>query len=82
MKSSELLDALETVRRFVEGQSLDSWEWGDFLSLPATDQTVRELQGFSLQLAVDYPPIDKTQYCSEEGVRQLRRRLEELDKVT
>jgi hypothetical protein len=81
MMSKEMDDAIQTIRDFLENKG-GIWDWDDFLSCPAREPQVRELQGFCLGLHYEFPPSHKAEYCNEEGFRKLRKRLEELEKRT
>ena len=74
MKSIELLDAVETIQKFLDGQD-EKLDWDDFISVPAKSLEVAELQGFCRELPTLYPPINKAEYCSIEGLDQLRKLL-------
>ena len=69
--TDEMKDALATVQRFLDGTD-GTWEWDDFLSVPAVDPKVKELQDFCCRLPVDYPPQRQIDFCNHEGLDALR----------
>lgn len=71
--------AIETIRNFLNGTGGD-WDWDDFISLPLGYPDLEELQRYCTSLSFIYPAKEKNHYCSEEGFRELRARLAELEK--
>lgn len=40
---------------------------------------LEEVKGFCLSLRNDYPPVQRTDWCNPEGLRELQRKLEQLE---
>jgi hypothetical protein len=70
--------AIDAIRNFLNGTGGD-WDWDDFISIPPGYPVLEELQRFCNNLSFTHPPGNKGGYCSEEGFRELRVRLEELE---
>ncbi len=71
--------AVKSMRDFLEGTGGD-WDWDDFISLPLGYPDLEEIQRFCNELSEIHPPAKKGGgYCSEEGFRVLRTRLEDLE---
>lgn len=70
--------AIDTIRNFLNGTGVD-WDWDDFTSIPLGYPDLEELQQF-LQRFVVHSPGKGGRYCNEEGFRQLRAQLEELER--
>lgn len=69
---------IETIRNFLDGTGGD-WDWDDFISLRLEYQDLEEMQRFCIALPCTHPPVAKSWYCSEEGLRTLRARLDDLE---
>ena len=69
---------IETIRNFLDGTGA-KWDWDDFISLPLGYPDLEERQRFCNQLSATHPPAKKGWYCSEEGFRVLRARLDALE---
>jgi hypothetical protein len=72
--------AIETIRNFLNGTPDGWWDWDVFISIPLGYPDLEELQRFCNSLSFAHPAREKNHYCSEEGFRPLRARLEELEK--
>ena len=71
--------AIKSMRDFLEGTG-GKWDWDDFISLPLGYPDLEEIQRFCNELSETHPPAQKGGgYCSEEGFRLLRDRLEDLE---
>lgn len=73
--TGEMREALITIRNFLKDGG-GSWEWKDFLSVPASDPAVLRLQEFCIDLPFQYPPEEKGEYCSQDGLERLREILQ------
>lgn len=71
--------AIASIRNFLNGTGGD-WDWDDFTSIPPGYPDLEELQQFGNSLSFSHPPGAKGGYCNDEGFRQLRARLDELEK--
>ena len=69
---------IQTIRDFLEGNG-GEWDWDDFISLPTGYPELDALQAFCLGLPAGYPPTEPAQWCNPDGLRELRRKLEELE---
>jgi hypothetical protein len=71
--------AIKSMSDFLEGTG-GKWDWDDFISLPLGYPDLEEVQRFCNELSETHPPAEKEGgYCNEEGFRELRARLEELE---
>ncbi len=70
--------AIETIRNFLDGTGGD-YDWDDFISLPLGYLDLEELQRFCNELSESHRPGAQGGYCSEEGFRVLRSRLDNLE---
>ena len=69
---------IQTIRDFLEGTG-GAWDWDDFTSVPTGYPELDAVRGFCLGLRGDYPPTERTDWCNPDGLRELRRKLEELE---
>lgn len=76
--SQEMREAINVIRDFLNGTG-GEWDWGDFLSPPSPDPDVRRLQGLCMELPYDFPPEERTAYCSKGGIDRLRKILTQLE---
>jgi hypothetical protein len=75
--TTEMQEAIVTIEEFLNGTG-NMWSWDDFLSVPPRDPMVTAMQGFCRQLRTDYPPVDRREYCSEDGKVRLQLYLAEV----
>jgi hypothetical protein len=68
---------VQSIRDFLDGTGGD-WDWGDFISLRLDYADLDEVRKFCLGLPYDYPPQNKVEYCSEQGIEALRQKFSEL----
>ncbi len=68
MTKGEVADTLEA---FISGSSKD-WDWDDFISLRLQDPELDKIQKECAVLPDKYPPKEKGQYCSPEGIEVLK----------
>jgi hypothetical protein len=71
-------DAIKSIRGFLDGTGGD-WDWDDYTSVPTGFSDLEELRQFCVGLPDTYPPSSPTWYCNEEGLKVLRRRLDNLE---
>ena len=69
---------IQTIRHFLEGTG-GKWDWDDFTSLPTGYPELDAVQAFCLGLPADYPPTESGHWCNPDGLRELRRKLEQLE---
>lgn len=69
---------IQTIREFLEGTG-GKWDWDDFISLPTGYPELDAVQGFCLELPTHYPPTEAWPWCNPDGLRELRRKLEQLE---
>ena len=55
------------------------WDWDDFISIPAGYPELEAVQKFCLSISDEYPPTKGVGWCNEEGIRELKRKLDELE---
>jgi hypothetical protein len=71
--------AIESIRNFLNGTG-GRWDWDDFICLPLGYPDLEEVQRFCNELSETHPPAKKGGgFRSEEGLRSLRARLEDLE---
>ena len=56
------------------------WDWDDFISIPIEDSFLESIRLKCASLPEEFPPAQGKGYCSEEGVKVLRKYLDELSK--
>jgi hypothetical protein len=49
------------------------WDWDDFISIPLEDPELEVIRKQCAALPDRYPPTQPRQYCSQEGLAELRR---------
>ena len=54
------------------------WDWDDFSSC-STASRIGSRKSLCLGLPGDHPPMEKTQWCNSDGLRELRRKLGQLE---
>ena len=59
------------IERFVDGTA-GPFDWDDFLSRAISDPELIRVQEHCREIGRTYPPRDRRQYCSEDGVQALR----------
>jgi hypothetical protein len=69
--------AIKSICDFLGGTG-GKWDWDDFISMPLGFPDLEDLQRFCIALSAIHPPTLRGWYCSEEGLRSLRVRLEDL----
>ena len=69
---------IQTIRQFLDGTGGD-WDWDDFISCPTGYPELEAVKGFCLSLPSQYPPVQRTDWCNPDGLRELHRKLEELE---
>lgn len=63
-------DGPEIIRNFVSGKS-GSWDWDNFISTSGKTQSDTLLKMFCSDLPLICPSSRETEYCSEDGAKQL-----------
>lgn len=66
------------IRRFLSGD-VAPYEWDDFISIPQAEKELEQIRISCLDIPEDYPPIDRTHYCSLEGLQKLESLAESLE---
>ena len=64
-------DIADMLIRFVEGKGDDPWEFDDFTSCSQRP----EIEPYRHEVAAmreTFPPIDRTRFCNEDGMRRIR----------
>lgn len=69
---------IQTIRDFLHGTG-SAWDWDDFISVPIGYPELDAVRGYCLSLPSDYPPTERTAWCNPDGLRELMRKLEELE---
>lgn len=72
---------IRTIRDFLDGTG-GAWDWDDFTSCPTGYPELEAVKGFCLGLPAVYPPSKRTEWCNPDGIRELRRKLEQLETDT
>jgi len=70
--------AIRAIRDFLDGTG-GAYDWDDFISLPLGYPGLEALQQFCNELSETHPPERAGGFCSEEGLRELRALLENLE---
>jgi hypothetical protein len=69
---------IKSIRDFLKGTG-GKWEWDDFMSIPTGYPELETVQKFCLTISDEYPPIKRGGWCNAEGLRELERKLDELE---
>jgi hypothetical protein len=69
---------IQTIRDFLNGTG-GPWDWDDFISCPTGYPELDAVRGFCSGLRGDYPPTEKIGWWNPDGLRELRRKLSELE---
>lgn len=65
------------IERFINGKCSE-WEWDDFISSPINNSSLDKIRVHCSKLKNEYPPTKSEEYINEEGLRVLRRYVNEL----
>lgn len=69
---------IQTIRDFLQGTG-NPWDWDDFTSVRIGYPELDAVRAFCLELPAKYPPAESMHWCNSEGLRELRRKLEQLE---
>jgi hypothetical protein len=72
-------DAAKLIRSFADG-SCGQYDWDEFLSYPAKDPIILQLQEECERVSIDFPPRHKHEWCNPDGREQLLRIAERIKK--
>ncbi len=70
---------IKSIRDFLEGKG-GKWDWDDFISIAAGCPGLEAVQKFCLTISDEYPPTKAGGWCNAEGIRELKRKLDELER--
>ena len=70
-------EVIGVIERFLSDAPRHPWEWDDFVSVPLDDARLDGIRELCEVAHTQYPPVDRG-YCSEEGLRVIRKALEDL----
>jgi hypothetical protein len=70
---------VKSLRDFLDGTG-GQWDWDDFTSIPTGYPDLEAVQQFCVSISREYPPTEGGGWCSAQGIRELKRKLEELDR--
>jgi hypothetical protein len=69
---------VKSIRDFLDGTG-GKWDWDDFISIPTCYPDLEAVQEFCVNIAREHPP-EKGGWCSAEGIGELRRKIDELER--
>jgi len=64
---------------FIEGKG-GPYDWDDFVTLPLQNPDREKIRKECFEIYHNYPSKKKTEWCSEEGMQQLRKLYAQLSK--
>lgn len=70
---------VKSIRDFLDGTG-GKWDWDDFISIPTGYPELEAVQKFCLTISDEYPPTKGGGWCNAEGIRELKRKLDELER--
>lgn len=62
----------EYIDNFICGSG-GSWDWDDFISIPIENPDLEQIRLRCLAVATSYPSMNKNEYCSADGITELRK---------
>ena len=74
-------EVIETIERFLAGKPKRYGEWDDFISVPLDDENLERIRNIVASLSDRYPAQGRG-YCNDEGLKVLRRLVDELRSQT
>jgi len=69
----------EIIETFLEGRS-GKWDWDDFTSIKKKDAYLESVRLRCISIHDDFPPKERSHYCSPEGMIVLRTLAREVRK--
>ena len=72
MRPRTAIEVADIVQRFLDGTSLDPWEWDDFISVPLADPALDSVRRRCAEIREEYPPAIPGTYCGPDGEDVLR----------
>jgi hypothetical protein len=71
-------EVAQLLQGFVDGSGGD-WDWDDFaLGMTFTDKRLQEIQKRVRELSFEFPPLIKTSFTNEEGIKVIHDLIREL----
>jgi hypothetical protein len=70
---------IRTMPDFLDGTG-GKWARDDFISIRAGYPELEAVQRFCVTISGEYPPTGSGWWCNAEGIRELKRKLEELER--
>lgn len=61
----------DLIGRFIGG-NIGPYEWDDFISTPLNDPALEAIRCACVNAPKEFPPTDKSHYCSKDGLEMLR----------
>jgi hypothetical protein len=66
-----------TIEGFVSGKG-DQWAWDDFISIRLSDPELEAVRQKCVAIRDQFPPTDPKAYCSEAGLAEMRKIVQDL----
>ena len=68
----------DLIGRFIEG-NIGPYEWDDFVSTPLDDGELEAIRRACASAPKEFPPTNKSHYCSTDGLAMLRNLASRLE---
>ena len=70
-------EVANTIEAFVSGAK-NQWDWDGFTSIRLDDAELEAIRKQIVDLPVQFPPANPTDYCSEAGMEKMREIVAQL----